>query len=151
MVTRGYPSISYLYEAAQVIREVGKPAFLYYFVDYDPSGIDIPRVVEERIREFAPASEIYFEIVAVTPEQIDDWGLPTRPTKAKDTRIKGFQGESVEVDAIPPGDLRELIWNCIVNHIDERALEVMQAAEHSERQVLNRIIGDVIHGQQGIG
>ncbi len=45
MVTRGYPSISYLYEAAEAIAETGKPAFLYYFGDYDPCrGAGEPRV-----------------------------------------------------------------------------------------------------------
>ena len=53
MVTRGYPSLSYLYEAAEQISTLKKPAHLYYFGDYDPSGVDISRNVEDRIREFA--------------------------------------------------------------------------------------------------
>src|SRR6185295_6764294 len=68
MVTRGYPSISYLYEAAESIAAEQKPAYLYYFGDYDPSGIDITRAVESGIREFAPEAEIYFERLAVTTE-----------------------------------------------------------------------------------
>ena len=50
MVTRGYPSLSYLHAAATHIAQRGKPAFLYYFGDYDPSGVDITRAVEEGIR-----------------------------------------------------------------------------------------------------
>ena len=43
MVTRGYPSLSYLHSAAQTIRhmaeECDKRTVLYYFGDYDPSGL----------------------------------------------------------------------------------------------------------------
>src|SRR3954466_11107582 len=70
MVTRGYPSLSYLYETADGIRGCGKPAMLYYFGDYDPSGLDITRNVEARIREFAPEVEIHFERTAITLEQV---------------------------------------------------------------------------------
>ena len=60
MVTRGYPSVSYLYEAAAAIQYQGKPAYLYYFGDHDPSGHDITRATEAGLREFAPDAEIYF-------------------------------------------------------------------------------------------
>ena len=81
MVTKGYPSISYIYEAAEQIAFVRKPTYLYYFGDHDPSGVDIPRSVEARLREFAPRAEIHFERVAVTPQQITMFNLATRPTK----------------------------------------------------------------------
>ncbi|MBA3430706.1 MAG: hypothetical protein H0U16_04390, partial [Actinobacteria bacterium] len=54
MVTRGYPSLSFVAEAAKVIGNKDKPAFLYYFGDRDPSGDDIPRHIEERLAELAP-------------------------------------------------------------------------------------------------
>jgi hypothetical protein len=139
MVTRGYPSLSYLHEAAEALDAEGKPAFLYYFGDYDPSGLDITRVVEDGLREFAPAAEIMFERVAVTAAQIRELGLPTRPTKATDSRSKNFAGQSVEVDAIPPDRLRQMVEHCITRHIDERALEVTRAAERSEREIMRRL------------
>jgi hypothetical protein len=116
MATRGYPSLTYVHEAAEAIEDHEKPAYIYYFGDYDPSGVDIPRKVEAGLREFAPAAEIHFERVAVTPEQIARWNLPTRPTKQTDSRSKDFDGESVEVDAIPPQELRTLAEACITMH-----------------------------------
>jgi hypothetical protein len=151
MVTRGYPSLSYLHEAAEAIKAQGKPTYLYYFGDHDPSGLDIPRKVEEDIRDFAPGAEIHFEPVAVTAQQIEELGLPTRPTKKKDSRSHGFQGESVEVDAIPPGVLRDLVRDCIVRHVDQRALEVTRVAEASERQVLNRLAAMTDRGAPSFG
>ena len=41
MVTRGYPSITYIFEAAEEIDRIGKPTFIYYFGDRDPSGLNI--------------------------------------------------------------------------------------------------------------
>lgn len=136
MVSRGYSSLSFLYSAAQSIQYEYKPAHIYYFGDYDPSGVDIPRNIQARLEEFAPHSDITFEIVAVTPEQIEDLQLPTRPTKKTDTRSKGFEGESVEVDAIEPEDLRNLCRECIELHIDQRRLDILKVAEESEREVL---------------
>ncbi len=140
MVTRGYPSLSFLCGAAEEIEYSDKPTHIYYFGDHDPSGRDISRNVEERLREFAPDAEIYFERVAVEPWQIQAWDLPERPTKRTDSRAKGFEGGSVEVDAIAPGQLRELVSECIQQHVDEDALQVLQVAEQSERQAL-RMMG----------
>lgn len=142
MVVRGFSSLTFLHSAAETIAEVGKPTYLYYFGDYDPSGIDISRKVERDLRQFAreinPKSEIHFERVGVTLEQVETYNLPTRPTKTSDSRSKKFVGRSVEVDALPADVLRELARDCITQHIDERALEVLRAAEESERATLRR-------------
>ncbi len=136
MVTRGYPSLSYLHEAAEMIAYEDKPAYLYYFGDHDPSGLDIPRNVETRLREFAPGAEIHFKRVVVTRKQIAAWRLPTRPTKRTDSRSKGFRGGSVEVDAIPPDRLRQLVSDCITQHVDRDTLSRLQYVEKEERRIL---------------
>jgi hypothetical protein len=136
MVTRGYPSVSYLYEAAQAISACEKPTYLYYLGDWDPSGVDITRSVERGIREFAPKAEILFQRIAVTAQQIEELALPTRPTKATDSRSKNFIGESVEVDAIPPTVLRGLVRECIEKHVDRRVLARTRKIEAAERQTL---------------
>lgn len=139
MVSRGFASVTYLYEAARSIAAEGKPAHLYYFGDHDPSGVVIDPTIERRLREFAPEAEIYFERVAVTPDQISQWDLPTRPTKKTDSRSKSFEGESVEVDAIEPAKLRELVRACIERHVDADALAKTRAAEASERSILTSL------------
>ncbi len=134
MVTRGFSSITYLHTAAMAISAEGKPAFLYYFGDHDPSGVHIDRVILRRLREFAPNADICFQRVAVLSEQIEELDLPTRPTKKTDSRSKGFSGESVEVDAIEPTYLRQLVRECIEQHIDRRALEKSKNLEKKERE-----------------
>jgi len=139
MVTRGYPSLTYLHDAAETIKSGRKPAFLYYFGDHDPSGTDIPRNVERRLRKFAPDVTVTFRRVAVTTEQIEKWQLPTRPTKASDSRSRSFEGESVEVDAIPPATLRALVEECIFPRLPTAEVERLERIEEEERATLRRI------------
>lgn len=136
MVTRGYPSISYLHAAAEAIGYQDKPAYLYYFGDHDPSGVDIPRKVEEDLRTFAPDADIHFERVAVTPRLIEELDLPTRPTKKTDSRAKNFVGESVEVDAIPPATIRAMVRQCVEQHVDTDRLDAAKQVEQLERDTL---------------
>jgi hypothetical protein len=139
MASKGFSSRSYLWGAAEAIKAKGRPAFLYYFGDHDPSGVHIDRNIERQLRAMAPGADIHFQRVAVLPEQIAEWGLPTRPTKKTDSRCKGFEGDSVEVDAIEPQTLRRLVHDCIVQHIDDYRLAVLRAAEESEREILTRL------------
>jgi hypothetical protein len=121
LATRGYPSKTYLHKAANLILEKGKPTHIYYFGDLDPSGECIPAKVEEVLR-YEKGCEFSFTRAAVTVEQVIELGLQTRPTKETDTRSRnwsgGVNGESVEVDAIPPSTLREMVDECIWRHID---------------------------------
>jgi hypothetical protein len=136
---RGYSSISLLHSVAEDIRQLRKPAYIYYFGDRDPSGVDIDRVAEKDVRQFAGDIEIYFQRMAVLPSQIFDLDLPSRPTKKTDSRNRGFDGESVELDSIPPGELRALVRMCIERHIDERTLHQTMVIEESERDLLTAI------------
>jgi len=139
MVTRGYASLSFLYSAAEAIAAQDKPVFLYYLGDHDPSGVDIPRKVEAELRRLAPGADLFFSRLAVLPEQIVDLDLPTRPTKKTDSRSKRFVGESVEVDAIPPRKLRDVVKRAIERHIDFERLEALEEIEAQERATLSGI------------
>lgn len=151
MVTRGYPSLTFLHSAAEAIAEQERAAFLYYFGDHDPSGVHIPERVETDLRHMAPEADLSFERVAVTPEQIAKWNLTTRPTKKTDTRARKFKGESVEVDAIPPDRLRALARHCITRHLDRRQLEETERIEDLERQTLESILKGyrLVHPEPG--
>ena len=142
MVTRGYASLSYLHSAAETIQAEGKPSHIYYFGDHDPSGVDIPRNVEARLREFAPNADLTFTCVAVNEEQIKRLKLQTRPTKKTDSRGKNFKGESVEVDAIPPETLREIVEACIAQHIDRNEYAKLKRTEGLEKETLAEYISN---------
>jgi hypothetical protein len=137
MVAKGYASLSFLHSAAMTIQAKGKPAYIYHFGDLDPSGVDAARDIEAKLRRYAPGAEIHFERPAVTRAQVDEWNLPTRPTKQTDTRAKKFGSDtSVELDAIPARQLRELVRKVITRHVDQQQLDLLRVAERSERDLL---------------
>ena len=139
---RGYPSLSFLHSAAETIEDSWKPTFIYYFGDHDPSGQDIPRTIIQRLEQFAPYAKIYFKRLAVTPDQIGEWHLSTRPTKGSDSRAKNFQGDSIEVEAIPPERLRTLCREAIESHIPKGWLDKIRVAEESERKLILTLAAD---------
>jgi hypothetical protein len=152
-ITRGYSSETFTHSIAQTVRRNdlrGKTTFIYQLGDHDPSGVDAWRSFGERVREFAylrgtptvsrPA-RVEFERIAVTPEQIVQYSLPTRPTKGSDSRAGNFEGESVEVDAIPASTLRQIVRDAVEQHIDPESLRLTRMVEDSERDGLHALAG----------
>jgi hypothetical protein len=134
MTARGYASLSFLYEAADHIGSLDVPAYVYHLGDFDPSGVNAGEKIEQTLRELAPDAEIHFERLAVTREQITKWRLPSRPTKTSDSRAKKFDSDiSVELDAIPPQTLRDMVENAINRHLPQDQFSVLKQAEQSER------------------
>ena len=143
MVVKGYPSLSFTHSAAQDMHkatEQGKTNHIFYFGDHDPSGKDIFRCVGETLREFAPAADINMKQVAVTEQQIADWDLPSRTTKRTDSRSKNFIGDSVELDAIPPAQLRQLVQDSIFSIMDSDEMEKMIDIETAEQESISQLI-----------
>lgn len=143
-IVRGYSSVTLAWKVAQSIKAAmkrRKQVYLYQLGDHDPSGVDAWRSFQKRVTEFVEETYltegwVFFERLAVTPEQIVTMSLPTRPTKPKDSRAAGFSGGSVEVDAIPASTLRQLVRDAVEQHVDAEALRITRIAEASEREVL---------------
>jgi hypothetical protein len=143
MVARGYASLSFLHGAADYISDLEVPTYIYHLGDFDPSGVNAGEKIEETLKEMAPDAEITFERIAVNPEQIRAWGLPSRLTKTTDSRAKNFGDISVELDAIRPDTLRDLVESTIHRHLPPEQFKVLKAAEASERQLLKGLVGMV--------
>jgi hypothetical protein len=140
MVARGYASLSFLYEAATFITNLDVPAFIYHLGDFDPSGVNAGEKIEQTLREMAPRADITFERLAVLPDQIAAWNLPARPTKKTDSRAKNFAANSVELDAIEPNRLRNIVRKAIERHLPADEFEVLKAAEESEQSILHDMV-----------
>jgi hypothetical protein len=139
-VARGYSSLTFLKDAAEAIEADDRPTYLYQLGDHDPSGVDAARVIQERLDEFTSGADIKFERLAVTEDQIRRWTLPSRPTKSSDTRAKDFEGESVELDAIPPDRLRDLVRNAILEHLPMTEFRRLMDIEAQERQQIAAMV-----------
>lgn len=139
--SKGMPSLTFLHSTAEQMRwewEVrDRPSFIYQFGDHDPTGALIPRTIEARLREFCPEIEFTVERVSLTETQIAEHRLPTRPTKREGNHhAKGFEGESVELDALHPRTLKAMVTEVIERHIPASALSALRVAEESEREHL---------------
>jgi hypothetical protein len=150
MVSRGMPSLTFLHGSALAIKnaaERGKRSYIYQFGDHDPSGVLIPKTIERRLDEMCehfdcPAPTV--KRVALTEKQIKRYRLPTRPTKLDGNRhAAGFVGRSVELDALPPHVLRNLVRETIERHISSAATAALRIAEDSERELLLAFTGGV--------
>jgi hypothetical protein len=143
MVSRGMPSLTFLHASALAINRAAsqsKRAFIYQFGDHDPSGVLIPKTIERRLNEMCrrldcPAPHV--KRISLTKAQIKRYQLPTRPTKRNGNRhAAGFIGESVELDALPPRVLRDMVRKVIEQHISSTETLVLRATEASERNLL---------------
>src|SRR5262249_13820993 len=143
LISKGMPSLTQLYGTAREIyraARAGKQTYLYQFGDHDPSGVLIPQTIKRRLREFCESFKCpppIVERVALTEEQIEDFDLPTRPTKRDgNNHAHRFEGDSVELDALPAAELRAMVRDVIEHHISKQDLATLRVAEDSERELL---------------
>jgi hypothetical protein len=138
MVSRGLRPLSFPHSAAENMEDIARPCFIYHFGDYDPYGVNAAEKIDETLNELAPTGEISFQRVAVTPEQIAELSLPSRPTKTNNLRSKSWGGGSkiVELDAIEPDLLRAMVRACIENHLPADELERLREIEEAEREAM---------------
>jgi hypothetical protein len=132
-IARGYSSLTFLHDTGEELARVGKPVYIYNLGDHDAHGLQAWEKAKAGLREHAPGAELHFERLAVTPEQIEEHGLPTRIPKKSD---RDFRGPAVEVDAMPTETLRELVTDAILRHVDPDALALEQRIEAEELEGL---------------
>jgi hypothetical protein len=138
----GFSSISLAHSAAQEINfyaEDKKAAVIFYIGDYDPAGVLIDVALERELREHLhPDVQLDFRRLAITPEQIWEHDLPTKPRKEKDRR-SAHVTETVEAEAMPAGILRALLRREIEALLPPRALHVAKVEERSRREHIERM------------
>jgi hypothetical protein len=146
MVTRGFSSETFAYEAIAQRDGDARPYHVYYLGDFDRAGRDGAYSLEEKLRRFGDEDgiEIFFESIAVTEWQIRDWGLSTREPKRKLKADQRWEYDfACELDAIPPDTMRDLVEGAINLHLPQKQLAVLKAAEESEREIIARLVRSV--------
>ena len=141
----GFSSITLAYQAAVQISEVARlrqvPAEIIYIGDYDPAGVLIDHSIEKELRRHIDADvDLNFHRIAITPEQIEEFDLPTKPRKAKDKRSKQVK-ETVEAEAMPPNILRRILREKVESFLPPGALEVAKVAEAFEQRTILELAG----------
>lgn len=139
LVSRGFASESFIYQTSEIIKSIGKPTTIYFFSDFDPSGIELSNTVKNKLPRFGV--DVNFIRVGLDQSQIDAYDLPTRVTKrTKKKPYRWFPGESCDLDSLHPDILIEMVENCILNHISIRDLEIIKTEEEVHRQGIDQII-----------
>jgi hypothetical protein len=171
---RGYTSSSEVWAAAQRIegylrqRSVEKVTILH-LGDHDPSGIDMTRDIDTRLKEFieydmpgtyvGPGGDVEIRRIALNMDQIEQYDPPPNPAKETDSRFEGYiqqyGEESWELDALEPNVLVALIRTNIRPLIDDEKWEARaritaegQATLQAVRDNYEEIITDL--GERGL-
>ncbi len=144
-VGRGYQSFSNKKEAAQRFSGLDKETEILYFGDFDPSGLDISRDIEEQLLELG--ADITLTRIALTEEQIKEHNLPPIPTKTGDSRtanhVAKYGNVAVELDALPPNVLVALLQDAIEERIDVKAFNQTQQEQGQDLEKINKWINKV--------
>ena len=148
---RGYVSTSEMYVAAQRIVahiEDGVEVTVLYLGDYDPSGVDMARDNEARLRQYVSAhvgderteDYLHFSRIALTAAQIAQYNPPPAPAKPTDSRHKTYvastgQNQSWELDALDPATLVALVEAEVVALRDDGVWDqaVEEEKEHKRK------------------
>ena len=139
----GFTSITLAYEAAEYINRAhrGRAVMIFYIGDYDPAGVLIDVSLEQELRtHLAPDIELHFVRLGITPAQIAEYDLPTKPRKIGDLRSLQID-RTVEAEAMPADILRTLLRQEIEELLPPNALAVARVAEESERTLLLGLAG----------
>ena len=145
--TRGYASIGSMANttAPNILEYLNqeKNVYIYYFGDHDPSGKDIDRAAESAIVRHLKDREkvnFHFERVAILPEDIEKYNLPTRPTKKTDSRSANFEGESVELDSMDMRIIKQRVYDCIMENVPDELMQEALDKEIADKERINGFI-----------
>jgi hypothetical protein len=153
-VCRGYASVSFAGEIAELWRGVRKPIFAYYLGDFDPSGFDIERDLREKMERYsgkafasdarlADGGNFCWSRLAVKADDFEKHQLIELPVKNSDNRATAFIRQRglacAEVDALPPTELRRRVQAAIESHIDQAKWNKLLEVERVEQESIDRL------------
>lgn len=140
---KGFLSQSAMYKAYQrFLDHQHQTCLLLYLGDHDPSGIDMPRDIEERLN-FTFGVNVDVERIALTMEQIETYNPPPDPAKKTDTRYRSYAkiygDECWELDALEPDVLSTIIVNKVNELTNVRKIKQREKEQSQYREQLSAI------------
>lgn len=150
---RGNSSLTSVYEAAREIRRETIPVRLLQLSDFDESGEDMVRDLEDRMTRYG-ASDYKLTKIALTPEQVTQFNLPRMMAKTKadgsfanplHKKFAESHGDTVvELDALPPDELERIVTTAITSLIDNDAWNAEIEKARQEREEVQRRIDELL-------
>lgn len=131
----GFDSVTVKHDMAQAFSRIGRVRILH-IGDHDPSGVHIFGSLDEDVRAFIGefGGDAEFIRLAVTPDHIARYDLPTAPPKETDRRA--FTGETVQAEALPPDVLARILQDAIGDYLDMDIYRQAVEIEREERRAL---------------
>jgi hypothetical protein len=135
----GETSDTLIYQMAKVGAEDGRPMVVFYFADADPAGWQMGISLARKLQAFQalhfPRLEYEVRRVALTPDQIREYGLPSTPLKETEKRADAWRiamrVEQTEIDALvalQPRLLRQLAMDAVAPYFDRTLAGRVQEA-----------------------
>lgn len=114
---------------------------ILHFGDHDPSGKDMTRDIEDRLRLFMGGTEV--RRLALNFDQIEAFRPPPNPAKLSDSRaaayVAEFGDDSWELDALEPSVIVGLIQDMVLELRDPGLWNDAEAEEHEHRSALEKV------------
>jgi hypothetical protein len=138
----GFDSLTAKKDLADRVLARQKPSVILHLGDCDPSGEAVFCSVAEDVRAFVLADRLYvgvdvdFRRVALTKAQVEHYDLPTAPAKLSDSRTKNWDGETCQLEALPPDVIASLLQEKIRGLLDRDMLAIDELEEVRERRQL---------------
>jgi hypothetical protein len=150
----GFDSVSAKYQLKEACWRAfvyqGRQTIVLHLGDYDPSGEsifedglveDVHAFLERDVPHKDPSEVAVFERVALKPEHIERFNLPTAPPKSSDSRTKNWQGAATcQLEALPPDALAGLLDATIKTYLNLAVYERDLKAEEEERRRITRAL-----------
>jgi hypothetical protein len=144
MVSRGFTSETFAYEAVDSYRGSDRPYVVIALYDFDRSGHDAAASLKSKVERFAGEMgvEVSFHLLGLDADQVIDRNLPTRPHKRGTTADQRWPYDfACELDALPPGDLRAMVRDAIEAFLPRDELAYLKNIEAHERNAMLNFIG----------
>jgi hypothetical protein len=150
----GEPSDTMIYQMARIGAEDGRPMVVMYFSDCDPSGWQMPISVGRKLQacgELLGGLEFEVQRVALTPDQVHEYDLPSTPLKdgdqgsktRKDKWVAAWGIEQTEIDSIAslrPDLLRQIARDAIAPFYDRTLGQRVSEARAEWEREANEIV-----------
>jgi hypothetical protein len=156
LLPTGEASATMVHALARNAAEDGRPLVIFYFSDADPSGwqmaVSVARKLQALEAGFFPGLDWTLQPVALHPDHVRKYELPSDPLKDGEKRAKAWKAAygvaGTEIDALAtlqPAVLRQLAHEAIEPFYDRtlarRANEIRREWEERARQVLVDQVG----------
>lgn len=138
---KGYSSYTYLGNQGSRLNLVNKDVIILYIGDFDPSGLDLQRSIEDRLNSYSGGSYV-LDRIALTWNQIQQYQLPSYYVKVSDKRtpkyVSLYGNSCYEVESLNPKILQSVLEAEILKYFDLNRYSKLQMQIKLQKQELRK-------------